>query len=148
MSELPSAILFCCTMNAIRSPMAEGIMRLIHGRRIYVNSCGVRLGQETDGFAIEVMDEIGIDLIQHTPKTFDQLEDSFYDQIISLSPEAHHHALEMAAYMDCEVTLWNTFDPSLTSGSRDQRLDAYRMVRDQLMMKIKQTFPRHRIGDV
>lgn len=148
MSELPSAILFCCTMNAIRSPMAEGIMKLIHGRRIYVDSCGVRLGQDLDGFVIEVMDEIGIDMTEHKPKTFEHLEDSFYDRIISLSPEAQHKAVDMTSYMDCEVTFWNTFDPSLTSGSRDQRLDAYRQVRDQLMMKIKQTFPRHGMADI
>ncbi|GGF65705.1 ArsC family transcriptional regulator [Terasakiella brassicae] len=148
MSELPSAILFCCTMNAIRSPMAEGIMKLLHGRQIYVDSCGVRLGQELDGFVMEVMDEIGIDMSKHKPKTFDQLEDSFYDRIITLSPEAHHHALEMAAYMDCDVTFWNTFDPSLETGSREQRLEAYRAVRDQLMMQIKRAFPRHGMVDV
>ncbi|WP_419797732.1 MAG: low molecular weight phosphatase family protein [Terasakiella sp.] len=148
MSELPSAILFCCTMNAIRSPMAEGIMKLLHGRQIYVDSCGVRLGQEIDGFVMEVMDEIGVDMSKHKPKTFDQLEDSFYDRIITLSPEAHHHALEMAAYMDCDVTLWNTFDPSLETGSRDQRLEAYRTVRDQLMMQIKRAFPRHGAVDI
>ncbi len=148
MIELPSAVLFCCTMNAIRSPMAAGIMQLLHGRNIYVNSCGVRLGQEVDGFVIEVMDEIGIDVSAHTPKTFDQLEDSYYDMMITLSPEAHHTALDMAAYMDCEVKFWNTFDPSLTQGSRDQRLDAYRAVRDQLMMKIKQTFPRQKMADI
>jgi protein-tyrosine-phosphatase len=147
-SELPSAILFCCTMNAIRSPMAEGIMKLIHGRRIFVDSCGVRHGQDVDGFVIEVMDEIGIDVTDHQPKTFDELEDDFFDHVISLSPEAHHHALEMAAYLDCEVTFWNTYDPSLEGGSRDQRLDAYRMVRDQLMLKIKKTFPRTGMADI
>lgn len=116
-------------------------MKLIHGRNIYVDSCGVRLGQEVDGFVIQVMDEIGIDLSEHQPKTFEQLEDSFYDQIITLSPEAQHHALDMSAYLDCEVTFWNTFDPSLTNGSRDQRLDAYRSVRDQLMVQIKESSP-------
>jgi protein-tyrosine phosphatase len=128
--------------------MAEGIMKLIHGRQIYVDSCGVRLGQETDGFVLEVMDEIGIDMSNHKPKTFDQLEDSFFDRIITLSPEAHHHALEMAAYIDCDVTLWNTFDPSLETGSREQRLEAYRAVRDQLMIQIKRAFPRHGMADV
>lgn len=135
-------------MNAIRSPMAAGIMKLIHGRRVYVDSCGVRLGQETNGFVIEVMDEIGIDVTAHVPKSFDELEDSFFDKIITLSPEAHHHAMDMAAYLDCDVELWNTFDPSLASGSRDQQLDAYRSVRDQLMMKIKRTYPRQGMADV
>lgn len=123
-------------------------MKLIHGRNIYVDSCGVRLGQEVDGFVIQVMDEIGIDVSDHQPKTFEQLEDSFYDEIITLSPEAQHHALDMTAYLDCDVTFWNTFDPSLTNGSREQRLDAYRSVRDQLMVQIKRKFPRHGLSDI
>lgn len=148
MRELPSAVLFCCTMNAIRSPMAEGILKLLHGRNIYVNSCGVRTDIPVDGFAVEVMDEIGIDISAHKPQNFDQLEDGFYDLIITLSPEAQHKAVDMTAFMDCEVIFWNTFDPSLASGSREQRLDVYREIRDQLMKKIKTAFPLHGAVDI
>jgi protein-tyrosine-phosphatase len=88
-----------------------------------------------------VMDEIGIDIARHRPKTFDNLEDTSFDLIISMSPEAHHKALEMTRTMACEVEFWNTFDPSLIEGSRDVRLDAYREVRDQLMRRIRQRFP-------
>lgn len=146
MGELPSAILFSCTMNAIRSPMAAGIMRLLHGNRLYIDSCGVRLGQDLDGFVLTVMDEIGIDLNSHKPKTFDQLEDNFFDLIVTLSPQAHHRAIDMTAYLDCDVDYWQTYDPSLTEGSRDQRLDAYRQVRDDLMRRIKTRFPPSSFG--
>ena len=141
MGDLPSAVLFACTMNSIRSPMAEAILKFLHGTRIYVDSVGVR-SREVDGFAIVVMDEIGIDLSRHNSKTFDDLDDSYYDLVIPMSPDAQHRAMEITRVMACEVEFWNTFDPSmLGTADRDQRLEAYRQVRDQLMQKIKRRFP-------
>jgi protein-tyrosine-phosphatase len=140
MRELPSAVLFACTMNSIRSPMAEAILKHLHGKRIFVDSAGSRRG-EIDGFAVAVMEEIGIDLSRHRSKSFDQLEDSSFDLIVSLSPEAQHKAMEMTRAMACEVEFWNTFDPSMVEGSREARLDAYRRVRDELFRRIKDRFP-------
>jgi protein-tyrosine-phosphatase len=140
MAELPSAVLFCCTQNAIRSPMAEGMLKQLLGKRIYVDSVGVRAG-ELDPFAVAAMDEIGIDLSKHKSKTFDTLEDTSFDLIISLSPEAQHKAVDMTRTMACEVEFWNTFDPSIIEGSREQRMDAYRDVRDRLMERIRERFP-------
>ena len=140
MADLPGSVLFCCTQNALRSPMAEGILKMLHGKQVFVDSVGLRAG-ELDLFAVAVLDEIGIDIARHRPKTFDNLEDTSFDLIISMSPEAHHKALEMTRTMACEVEFWNTFDPSLIEGSRDVRLDAYREVRDQLMRRIRQRFP-------
>ncbi|MGB0683547.1 MAG: arsenate reductase ArsC [Magnetovibrionaceae bacterium] len=147
MTDLPSAVLFACTMNAVRSPMAEGLLRSLHGTRIYVDSVGAREGM-TDGFAIAVMDEIGIDIADHQPKTFDDLEDNSFDVVVSLSPEAQHKAVEMTRVMACDVLFWNTLDPSIVEGSREQRLEAYRAVRDQLLAKIKEEFPAQRIGSL
>lgn len=145
--DLPSAVLFACTRNSIRSPMAEGILKYLHGHKIYVDSAGVREG-EIDGFAIAVMDEIGIDLTRHRSKTFDDLEDSSFDLVISLSPEAQHKAVDMTQWMSCEVEFWNTFDPSIVqSEDREAVLEAYRKVRDQLMERIKTRFPRHAARD-
>jgi protein-tyrosine-phosphatase len=142
MSEMPSAVLFACTMNSIRSPMAESILKFLHGDRIYVDSAGVR-SLDIDGYAISVMDEIGIDLTRHRTKTFDDLEDDSFDLVISLSPEAQHKAVEMTRWMACEVEFWNTFDPSIIeSEDREVKLDAYRQVRDQLMERLKERFPR------
>ena len=137
---MPGSVLFCCTMNSVRSPMAEGILKHLHGSRVYVDSVGVRKG-EIDGFAISVMDEIGIDLQRHRGKTFDDLEDTSFDLIISLSPEAQHKAVEMTRTMACDVEFWPTFDPTFIEGSREERLDAYRKVRDALMQRIRQRFP-------
>ncbi|CCQ74344.1 low molecular weight phosphatase family protein [Magnetospira sp. QH-2] len=141
MEPLPSAVLFCCTMNAIRSPMAEAILKYLFPKSIFVDSAGVRPG-EADGFAIEVMDEIGLDITKHRSKSFEDLEDSSFDLIISLSPEAQHKAVDLTRYMACEVEFWNTLDPSIIEGSRDTRLEVYRQVRDQLMARIRERFPR------
>ena len=148
MDEFPSAVLFACTMNSVRSPMAEAILKFLHGTRIYVDSVGVR-SREIDGFAITVMDEIGIDLTQHKAKTFDNLEDNFYDLVIPLSPEAQHRAVEMTRVMACKIEFWNIFDPSIFENEdRDSRLDAYRQIRDQLMDKIKSKFPTNPALDI
>lgn len=140
MAVLPGSVLFCCTLNAIRSPMAEGFLKHLHGHQIFVDSVGVRSGP-IDPFAISVMDEIGIDLSRHRSKTFDDLEDTSFDLIISLSPEAQHRAVEMTRTMACEVEFWNTFDPSLIEGGRETVLDAYRQVRESLTSRIKARFP-------
>ena len=138
--DLPSAVLFACTMNAIRSPMAEALMRHYHGRQVWVRSVGVHKGL-LDPFAVIVMDEIGIDIARHQPSTFDELEDTSFDIVISLSPEAQHHAVEMTRTMSCDVEFWNTLDPSLIEGSRETRLDVYRHVRDYLSRQILLRFP-------
>ena len=140
MGDLPGSVLFCCTMNALRSPMAEAILKHLHGRQIYVDSVGVRRGP-IDEFAVAVMDELGIDLTKHKAKSFEDLEDGSFDLIISLSPEAQHRAVDMTRAMAAEVEFWNTFDPSVVEGSRETRLEAYRQVRDQLMRRILQRFP-------
>jgi protein-tyrosine-phosphatase len=140
MGSQPGSVLFCCTENSIRSPMAEGIMKYLHGRRIFVDSVGVR-ASEIDGFVLAVMDEIGIDMSKHRPKTFDDLEDTSFDLIISLSPEAQHSAVEMTRTMACDVEFWPTMDPSVVEGSREERLEVYRDVRDKLMARIRERFP-------
>jgi protein-tyrosine-phosphatase len=140
MAELPGSVLFCCTRNAIRSPMAEGILKMLHGRRIFVDSAGIR-GAEVDGFAVAVMDEIGLDLTRHRAKTFDELDDTSFDLIVSLSPEAQHRAVEMTRTMAAEIEFWNTMDPSIVEGHREARLEAYRQVRDGLMARIQARFP-------
>ncbi|MCG8509380.1 MAG: low molecular weight phosphatase family protein [Rhodospirillales bacterium] len=147
MFDLPSAVLFACTNNSIRSPMAEGILKFLHGRHVYVDSVGVH-DRDVDGFAVAAMDEIGIDLTRHRPKTFETLEDSSFDLVISLSPQAQHKAVEMTRVMACNLEFWHTFDPSVIEGSRDIQLQAYRDVRDELMGKIKARFPISPIADV
>lgn len=136
----PSAVLFACNMNAVRSPMAEALLKRRLGRRVYVDSCGIRRG-ELDPFVVEVMSEIGIDMGRHRPKSFDDLEDGFFDLIVSLSPEAQHRAIELTRTMACDIEYWPTLDATLIEGNRAARLDAYRQVRDDLDRRIRNRFP-------
>tara|TARA_A100001037_G_scaffold287865_1_gene297859 strand:+ start:4373 stop:4756 length:384 start_codon:yes stop_codon:yes gene_type:complete len=119
--------------------MAEGLMKHYFGHRVYVDSVGVRLG-ETSAFVVTVMDEIGIDMSRHNPKTFDQLEDTSYGLVISLSPDAQHRAVELTRTMACELEYWQTFDATVVQGSRETILDAYREVRDSLQERILRRF--------
>jgi protein-tyrosine-phosphatase len=139
--ELPGAVLFACTMNAVRSPMAAAILRHLAGRRCYVTSAGIRSGSP-DAFAAAAMAEIGIDLTEHTPRSIAELHDTSFDLIVTLSPEAHHQALEMTRTFAVDVEYWPTFDASIMigTGSREQVLDAYRNVRDGLFVRIKRRF--------
>ena len=143
MEELPGSILFACTQNAIRSPMAEALMKYLHGGRVFVDSVGVR-PEPVDPFAIAALDEIGIDLSRHRAKSFDDLEDDYFDLVISLSPEAQHRAVELTRTSSCEIEFWPTMDPSLTEGSRETQLEAYRTLRDELLGKLRERFPPRR----
>jgi len=134
--DRPGAVLFACGMNAIRSPMAATITRNLFPQQIYVRSAGVRQG-DPDPFVDTVMAEIGMDTSGHKPKTFEDLQESGFDLVITLAPEAHHKALELTRTEAVDVEYWPTIDPTLATGSREQILDAYRAVRDQLMMRIK-----------
>jgi protein-tyrosine-phosphatase len=138
----PQAVLFSCGLNAVRSPIAAGLFRHLFGKRIYVASAGVQKG-DLDPFAVAVMDEIGIDISRHRPHTFEELDDLEglnFDLIVTLSPPAHHKALELTRTLASDVEYWPTPDPTATEGSREQRLDGYRAVRDQLLAHMRERF--------
>jgi protein-tyrosine-phosphatase len=138
----PQAVLFACGFNTVRSPMAAGLLHQLLGRTVYVGSAGVRRG-ELDSFAVAVMAELGIDMSRHRPMTFEELEDwegLNFDLIVTLAPEAHHKALELTRTLAADVEYWPTPDPTAVEGSRQQRLDAYREVRDLLTQRIKSRF--------
>jgi protein-tyrosine-phosphatase len=138
----PHAVLFACGLNAIRSPMAAALFKHLFGMRAYVGSAGARKG-ELDAFAVAAMDELGLDISKHRPMTFAELEEwegLNFDVIVTLSPEAHHKALELTRTLAAEVEYWPTPDPSITGGNREQKLEAYREVRDQLLKRIKDRF--------
>lgn len=140
MPRPPTSVLFACTNNSVRSPMAEAFLKSLHGRRIYVDSAGIRPG-EPDAFAQVVMQEIGLDLSRHQPKGFEELDAIAYDLVISLSPEAQHRAVELTRTAAVEIEFWHVFDPTAVWGTRDQRLAAYRSVRNELMQRIRERFP-------
>src|SRR3984885_489311 len=148
-SAEPLAVLFACGLNSVRSPIAAGLFAQMFGRGIYVGSAGVRKG-ELDPFAVAVMAELGIDISRHKPVTFEELEEwegLNFDLIVTLAPEAHHRALELTRTSGIEVEYWPTPDPTIIEGSREQRLDAYRDVGDQLTGPLRDRFTRHTTGN-
>jgi protein-tyrosine-phosphatase len=144
----PQSVLFACTFNTVRSPMAEGIARCYFGREIYFASAGLKRG-EPDPFAIAAMEEIGVDISRHKPHTFEDLEDSNFDLIVTLSPEAHHKALEFTRAMAVDVVYWPTPDATaaIGHGSREAVLDAYRDVRERLTKRITALLGRGPVGE-
>ena len=143
-STRPHAVLFACGLNSVRSPMAAGLYKQIIGRASYVASAGVRK-DELDPFAVAALEEVGIDISRHRPMTFEELEDwegLNFDLIVTLSPEAHHKALELTRTMAADVEYWPTPDPTGMEGNREQKLAAYREVCDGLSVRIRRRFAR------
>ena len=134
-----SAVLIACTWNAVRSPMGAAILRHLTRGRLHVESAGVRAGA-LDPLAVEAMEEIGLEIGRHTPRRFEDLEDGSFDLVITLSPEAQHKAVELTRTAATRVEYWPTMDPTVADGSREQRLSAYRAVRDQLLERLKTRF--------
>ena len=140
----PQAVLFACALNAVRSPMAAALLKHLFPATIYVASAGVRTGA-LDPFAVAAMEEVGLDISKHRPMTFEELEDwegLNFDLIVTLSPEAHHKALDLTRTLAADVEYWPTHDPTNTDGSREQKLDAYREVCDTLSMRIRKRFAK------
>jgi protein-tyrosine-phosphatase len=139
-SRLPDAVLFACNYNVVRSPMAAGLMRALYGGRVFVDCCGLQVGEGVDPFAQSVMKEVGVDLSTHRPKSFDELEDGSFDLVISLTPLAQHRAVELSRGQAMDLEYWPTQDPTLETGAREQRLAGYRQVRDALRRRLIERF--------
>src|SRR6516162_44241 len=140
----PQSVLFACGFNSVRSPMAESLLQQMFPHALYVKSAGVKNG-ELDPFAVAVMAELGQDISTHKPITFEELEDwegLNFDLIITLSPEAHHRALDLTRTLAADVEYWPTVDPTTTHGSREQKLAAYREVCDTLLSRIRKRFSK------
>ncbi len=143
-ARTPQAVLFACAYNAVRSPMAQSLLQQMFPKTLYVRSAGVKKG-ELDPFSVAVMAELGQDISKHRPMTFEDLDDwegLNFDLIITLSPEAHHRALELTLTTAVEVEYWPTQDPTTSEGSREQKLEAYREVCDGLALRIRKRFAR------
>ncbi|APX21632.1 MAG: low molecular weight phosphatase family protein [Rhodobacteraceae bacterium] len=142
MADLPQSVLFCCDHNAVRSPMAEGIMKKLYGFDSYVQSVGVVNDLDIDGFAIAVCREIGVELDKHRSRSFEELEEmgealSGFDLIVAMSPASQRAALELTRFYHLKVEYWPIMDPTGLGETRETKLNAYRQTRDQIMEKLK-----------
>ena len=142
---LPQSVLFCCDHNAVRSPMAEGIMKKLYGMRSYIQSVGVKNDLEIDGFAIAVCEEIGVELSRHRSRSFDEMEDwgddlSSFDLVLALSPMSQRRALDLTQFYHLEVEYWPILDPTGMGDNREARLKLYRQARDQIIERLTARF--------
>ena len=136
--ELPQSVLFCCDHNAVRSPMAEGLMKKFYGTETYVQSAGVKSDLDIDGFAIAVCQEMQVELSQHRSRTFDEMEDwgddlGSFDLVVALSPASQRRALELTREHALDVVYWLIMDPTGLGETRDAKLESYRQTRDQII---------------
>lgn len=143
--KFPSSVLFCCDHNAIRSPMAEGMMKKFYGHAAYVQSAGVKNDMDVDGFAIAVCDEVGIPLANHRSRSFDEMQDwgddlGQFDLIVALSPASQRVALDMTRHAHLEIEYWPIMDPTGLAEGREARLAAYRQTRDQIEARMLARF--------
>lgn len=139
--KYPSSVLYVCGQNAIRSPIAEALTRKMFPG-IYVASAGVMKGSR-DPFAAAVIAEDGLSMESHNPRRLEELTDGFFDLVITLTPQAHHTVLEQMRGYSVDVEYWPTPDPALATGSREQILDAYRDIRENLKQRISERFRRN-----
>ena len=148
---LPQSVLFCCDHNAVRSPMAEGLMKRLYGTDTYVQSAGVKDDLEIDGFAIAVCDELGVELSRHRSRSFEAMgergEDlSSFDLIVALTPASQRRALELTRLYDLTVEYWPILDPTGLGEGREERLQSYRKTRDMILRRLLDRFGPARTG--
>lgn len=145
MADLPQSVLFCCDHNAIRSPMAEGMMKKFYGHETYVQSAGVFNDMEIDGFSVAVCAEMGVELARHRSRSFDEMQEwgddlSGFDLVVALSPGAQRKALDLTRYFHLDVEYWQIMDPSGIGETREAKLDQYRQARDQIKTRMLKRF--------
>lgn len=143
--QLPQSVLFCCDHNAVRSPMAEGIMKKFYGTETYVQSVGVHNDLEIDGFSIAVCQEMGVELSRHRSRSFDEMEKwgddlSSFDLVVALSPASQRRALELTRFFHLDVEYWPIIDPTGLGETREAKLDQYRAARDQIIARLTDRF--------
>ncbi|AML50173.1 low molecular weight phosphatase family protein [Falsihalocynthiibacter arcticus] len=141
----PTSVLFCCDHNAVRSPMAEGVMKALYGTSIYIQSAGVKNDLEIDGFAIAVCKEIGVELSRHRSRSFDEMQEwgddlSSYDLVVALSPASQRRVLDLTRIYHIEIEYWPILDPTGLGEGREERLLSYRQTRDQIRDQLLERF--------
>lgn len=143
--ELPQSVLFCCDHNAVRSPMAEGIMKKLYGTQVYVQSAGVKSDMDIDGFSVAVCRELGVELERHRSRSFDEMQQwgddlSSFDLVVALSPASQRTALELTRLFHLDVLYWPIMDPTGLGETREAKLNAFRQTRDQIVRHLKDTW--------
>ena len=133
-------VLFLCTLNAVRSPIAEALARHYYPQHEF-HSAGLIAGPP-DYFAIEVMQEIGLDITNRTSRSFENVKHKNFDLVIILSDEAREETMSLLEKHKLKYEFWHDIPtPADMSGSRLMRLFSYREIRDKIKARIKSWKP-------
>ena len=140
-----SSVLFCCNYNSVRSPMAEGILKNLFGKKIFVQSAGVFDTLEIDGFTVKVCNEINVKLSKHRVRSLREMEREggfigSFDLIIPLTKESSEEAYKYSNYSSVTIEDWIVDEPVKNENDINQTLYSYRKTRDIIFDKIKKRF--------
>src|SRR3989442_4573452 len=123
-------VLFLCSHNAARSQMAEGFLRASAGDRFGVQSAGTR-ATALHPLAVRVMAEAAIDISQQRSKSVDDVGEG-WDVVVTVCdancPIPPRSGLKLR---------WHFPDPALAGGSEEERLAAFRLVRDGIQRRVR-----------
>ncbi len=128
-------ILILCTGNSARSQMAEGLLRHESGGRFEVFSAGTKPTQVRSE-AVEVMREAGIDISHHRSKSVDEFSGQSFDCVITVCDNARETCPIFPA--GTRRIHWSFEDPAAVEGTREEKLAAFRKVRDQLRARLRE----------
>ena len=130
MADTPGAVLFACNYNAVRSPMAEGLMKSLYGHSIFIDSVGVRPTEDANPFMIEVMAEIGIDISGHTSDHVDDYIDDDFDLVVTVCDQAKEAC---PVFPSAKRTLHRAFeDPDYPWMDEKEFAAVFRRIRDAI----------------
>jgi arsenate reductase len=122
-------VLILCTGNSARSQMAEGLLRALGGGMLDVESAGTKPSSVRPE-AIAAMAELGIDLSGHRSKSADEFANQPFDLVLTVCDNARETC---PVYPGAKRLIHHSFeDPAHISGTEEERVAAFRRVRDQI----------------
>src|SRR5438045_5833792 len=130
MARPPRRVLFLCSHNSARSQMAEGFLRALAPGRFDVESAGTR-ATRVHPLAIEVMREVGVDITSQRSKSVDDVGEG-WDVVVTVC-DAHCPVPPRSGLK----LRWSFPDPALAGGDEEQRLAAFRAVRDGIEKRVR-----------
>ena len=139
MNSKPKSVLFVCTLNSIRSPMAEGLMKQRYSSDIYIQSCGLEAGEFND-LMVAVMKEKGIDMSAHSSRTLESLSDTSFDVAIAFTEDVAGALKAVFDDSDTDIELWPTPDPTADAMDVRAMMNNFRAVRDTIEARIVRKF--------
>jgi len=132
-------VIFICTHNSARSQMAEGILKFLYGDKYEVFSAGTN-PKDVNPFAVEVMKEIGVDISKNRAKSVNEFLGEEFDFVVTVCDNAKENC---PFFPGGKKYIHKSFeDPSQFKGDKEEILNFFRKVRDEIKDWIEKNFER------